>query len=744
MLPTGQTSPANGSALPAGQEDHAEIGAPNVVPVVVQIFAIARKRKWAIFVSVMSALALGLLITLLMTPLYTASTVLEIQRETQNFTNVAGADNSENQGTAIDPEFYQTQQGLIQSKSLAKEIATDLKLYDSARFFNLFKSDKAGKWFEDGRLIAGASTRDERLLEAGDILLEHLGVKNERLSRLFTISFTSPDANFSKQIIDAWGKHFIQATLERRYEMTSYARRFLEDRLARLRERIDASERQLVSYASIEGIINLPTGTVGGRNNSMVTETPLATVDLATLNAELAQATADRIQAESRLTKSNSSSNEALNNQGISTIRATRADVAAQYAKVLEQFAPDYPPARALKSQLDELDRSIAKEEGRVKNALQQNYRSAATREQELQSKVNALKSGVLDLRRRSIQYNILKREVETNQQLYDGLLQRYKEIGIAGGVGVNNISILDYPEVPKKPSSPKLLLNLVVSLLLGLVLGAGIALLLEQISDGVDDPAEVQRALGVPLLGTIPTVDEAPSEVLEDPKAALSEAYFSLRTNLAFSTDHGFPKTLAITSARPAEGKSLTAYALARSLARPDRRVLLIDGDMRSPSLHHIVGVSGSAGLSNYLSGNDEVTALIKPTRQDGLFVLPAGPLPPNAADLLSGRRIEKLLADLGIRFDHIIVDGPPVMGLADAPLIASQVEGVAFVVEAHETSKSMARTAISRLFAANAHIFGVVITKFDTKRAHYGYGYDYGYGYGYGAGTKEPVDAV
>jgi succinoglycan biosynthesis transport protein ExoP len=167
----------------------------------------------------------------------------------------------------------------------------------------------------------------------------------------------------------------------------------------------------------------------------------------------------------------------------------------------------------------------------------------------------------------------------------------------------------------------------------------------------------------------------------------------------------------------------------------------LLIDGDMRSPSIHAILGVSGAAGLSNYLSGADDIHALIKQTPQPGLHILPAGPQPPSSVELLSGSRFERLVAQLMEHFDHVIVDAPPVMGLADAPLIASRVEGTIFVIEAHSTGKGAARVAVSRLHEAHARLLGVVISKFDTKRAHYGYGYNYGYGYGYGETDKAKV---
>lgn len=734
-LPVGR-----GGGMTSDREDYpefedqvAEPGARRPSPLV-QLGKIAWRRKWAILSTVVGSLVVGLVVTLFMTPLYTASVTVEIQRETQNFTNVEGAEGSA-QRALIDPEYYQTQYGLLKARSLADRVAGSLRLSEDYRFFKLFKSGVADKWFADGKLVSTASTRADRIRVAGDILLSNVRVKPERQSRLVDISFTSPDPAFSKRVIDAWATNFMQAALERKFETTAYARKFLEDRLAQLRTRIDDAEHQLVAYAAKEGIVNLPSDVRVSGPDSQQPERSLAADDLATLNRELSRATADRILAESRLGASGGNVAEALGNQALANLRGQRADLAAQYAKLINQFQPSYPPAQALQSQVQQLDRAIAAEETRVRRSLDEGYRSARNREQQLSTRVASLKSGVLDLRRRSIQYNVLEREVDTSRQLYDGLLQRYKEIGIAGGVGVNNIAVIDGAELPVVPSSPFLLFNLALSLLIGILLGGGLALLLEQLNDSVDDPAEIADALGAPLLGTLPKVlDKDVIEALKDPKEVLTEAYVSLRTSLSFTTDHGFPRSLAVTSSRPAEGKSTTSYAIANSLARPGRRVVLIDADMRSPSVHEMVGVSGKAGLSNYLSGSDDIHSLVSETALEGLFVLAAGPQPPSAADLLSGDRFERLVELLLETFDHVVIDAPPVMGLADAPLIASHVEGTVFVIEAHATGKSVARVAISRLRSANTHLLGVIVSKFDTKRAHYGYGYDYGYGYGYG----------
>ncbi len=722
-------------AYPAGStvlnEGGPTMESDSMRPLLTQAITIVRRRKWVLIGAVVTALLVGFVVTLLMTPQYTAKGTLEIQRENAGPSTVPGNDA---RASIVDPEFYDTQIGLIKAHSLAEQVAANLKLQDDPRFFEIFgvKND----WFENGRPVSGAPSRLDRVRLAGGILLNHLTVNHERASRLVEISFTSPDPVLSKRVVDAWGSNFIQATLARRFEASSYARNFLENRLGQLRQRIDSSERQLVDYAARQGIVNVPVASAGTGAGAGPSERPLLADDLAALNQQLSQARADRIEAEARMNTPGSQAPEALQQNGaLNGMRQQRAQLAADYARLMVQFQPDYPPARSLQNQIAQMDRSIAREEARIQGTVRGGYASAVARENALQTRLNQLKASVLDLRRRSIQYNIIQRDADTNRQLYDALLQRYKEIGVAGGIGVNNISVVDRPEVPGAPSSPKLPLNLLIALVAGIVLGGGAAWALEQIDQGLTDPSEVESDLRIPLLGTVPQATQGtPVELLSDRKSAVSEAYVSIQTRLSFATAHGVPRTIAITSSRPAEGKSTTAFALALSMARSRRRVLLIDGDMRSPSVHHLLDIPNNRGLSNYLAGDGQGDDLIAPTPFENMSVMTAGPMPPSAPELLNGDRLSQLLAEMGERFDQIVIDAPPVMGLADAPLIGSKVEGVIYVVEFHSTQKSMARVAIGRLASANVPITGAVLSKFDARRAHFGYGYDYGYGYGYG----------
>jgi capsular exopolysaccharide synthesis family protein len=712
-----------------------EVGA---VPLVSQYLRIAVRWRWLILGSIALAALVGVILTLLATPQYTATSRLEISREGARIVDVNDA---QNKASSVDQEFYQTQYGLLMSRSLAERVARQLRLGDDPAFFEMFRDTKEFERLSAGgaATAATAGMREARTREAARVLLLNVGVAPIRLSRLVDIQFTSPDPQFSARVATAWASAFIESSLERRFEATSYARRFLEQRLGQIRGRLEESERQLVGYASNEAIINIPiSGPDGARAGQ---ERSLTADSLATLNAELSAATADRIRAESRVhTGRNGAVTEALTNPAIGQMRQARAAAGAEYSRLLTQFEAGYPPVQALAAQIRELDQSIAREEGRVRSSLDNAYRESLAREESVRQNVELLRRSFLDQRRRSIQYNIFQREVDTNRQLYDALLQRYKEIGVAGGVGTNNVSIVDRAQVPERPSRPRPLLNLLFALMAGTVIGVALAFIREQIDETITDPMDVETRIGLPLLGVVPAIDSGSVlDQLRDPKSSLIEAYLSIQTNLNFSTDHGIPRTLTVTSTRPAEGKSVTAFAIAYTIARSGARTLLIDGDLRSPSVHAEVGIANDRGLSNYLSGTGNLDDLIQRPAGEPFAVLTAGPQPPNAAELLRSDRFDTLIAELLTRFDHIVIDAPPVMGLADAPILASRVEATVFVLEARGVKGRIAKLALTRLRQGRAELLGAILTKFEAKRAHFGYGYDYGYGYG---SSKEKED--
>ena len=424
-----------------------------------------------------------------------------------------------------------------------------------------------------------------------------------------------------------------------------------------------------------------------------------------------------------------------LTNSVIETLRSQRQVLVVEYQEKLETFKPNYPVMVQITNKIKEIDQQLATEVQTIKDSLKAAYESSLAQENEMKARIETLRQEVLDLQNRSIQYNILKREVDTNRDLYASLLQRYKEVDVASGVGANNVFVVDRAELPGSPSSPQLFSALRLAFFLGLGAALAAAYFLERVDDKVRSPEQVELVSGLSLLGVIPKVGSVEAE-LSDPRSGLAEAYRSLATALQFTTENGLPRTLVITSSGPSEGKSLTSMAIAKHFATIGRRVLLLDGDLRNPSLHLKLNRDNSVGLSNYLTGACAPPQVMQTTDLPNLAFIASGPLPPNAADLLGSARVHSLLS-IGLEvFDLIVIDGPPVMGLADAQLLSSAAAATVFIVGAGQIRTGLVRGALRRLQLSRGSIVGAVLTKYDAKSAGYGYGYGYGYGHGYGYG--------
>ena len=722
LQPSFATNHLPHSSVPERAES--EVARPGLTPpVLLQYWHIALRWKWIIVGIIVFSAALGLVATLLTTPKYTATSRIEISREQKNFTKVEGLETPD---SGRDLEFYQTQYSLLSARSLAERIAQSLKLASNDGFFQAHgtKTDEGSLFFDNAGKPLTAIQREKRQKLAVQLLLDHVSVSPIRGSSLIDINYTSASPGLSAEVANAWTQQFIESSMDRRFASTADARRFLEGRLADLRSKLESSERDLVTYASRTGIIAL--GKSKSQDGRTEVERTLVSSDLEALNEALAKATADRFAAASRAQRNvmKGATTEALTNLAIASLREKRAEVASEYAKLMVQFEPGYPTVRALAEQVRALDASIAREEARVQSSRTAEYTEALQRETGLRKEVESLKDR-MDLQQRdSIQYNIYQREADTNRELYDALLQRYKEIGVAG-IGANNIAIVDSAKIPEKPSGPSLPLNLMLSLLIGLGLAGAATFALEQIDEGLRDPGEVNRLLQVPLLGSVPDVEEEDAvTVLGDAKSALSEAYLSIRSNLAFSTDHGVPRAFMVTSTRPAEGKSTTSLALATVLGRTGKKVLLVDADMRSPSIHEFMHLSNAKGLSNFLAGDNDWRHLVQSTEAKGLSLMPAGPVPPSAAELLSSDRAQQLVQQLLEEYDHVVIDSPPILGLADAPLLSRAVEGCIFVVEAEGVAVRGIKASLGRLQSVHAHVFGAILTKLKQRQAGYGYG--------------------
>ncbi len=695
---------------------------------------LAKKHQFVLIGALLASLAIAAALTLMTTPIYTAEATVQIERQSTRVLSTEDVNPMETFGPG--EEFFQTQYGLLRSRSLAERVVSDLGLANSDEALaTLGVTPPAGG--------TAAERAARRRKAAVGVLRANLTISPVRGSRLVAIRYDHPSAAVAARIANGFAENFIQANLDRKYESSSYAREFLEERIAQTKTRLEDAERQLVTYAGEQQIVSVSEPSADGAAPPQ----SLVAGNLGAINASLSQVRAERVAAEERWRSARTAPvmtlPEVLGNSTIQRLTEQRAQLDTQYQQKLATFRPDYPEMVQLKAQIDEADAQIQQIAQNIRASIQNQYVTAANQERALQRQVTGLTGDVIDLRARSIQYNILQRELDTTRTLYEGLLQRYKEVSVSGDIAANNISIVDLAAPPGRPSKPDLMMNLFLAAFTGLGLGVIGALLLELLDQSLTSPDDVEKKLGLPVLGVIPLLDrgETPIDALSDIRSGFSEAYYSLRTALQFSTPDGAPSSLLVSSARPAEGKSTTAYAVALNLARVGKRVLLVDGDLRNPSMHRVIGVENERGMSNLLSGSGDLSAVVLRTGQENLFFIPCGPLPPNPAELWGGDRLRQFLAETRNSFDHVVIDGPPVLGFADAPMLAAAVNGVLFVLESRGTRRGQARGALRRIQVGRAHLLGAVLTKFNAKSISYG-GYDYAYDYHYGSEPEQGAE--
>ena len=660
------------------------------------------------FIAIGLGLVLAVLLTLMTTPMYRADVTLEVNAPSVEILDEKQRDRAD--GSSM-WDIVATQAGLLSSRSLAERVAQDLNLAANPDFVGT-EGDAAA-----------------RLREAAGRIQAGLKVEIPEDGQLIKFNYVSESPELAARIANGLADGFINSSLQRRYDASAYARKFLQQQIAKTRTDLEKSERELVAYAQAEGIINTASSEKGQQPSDA---SSLQGESLIALNQALAAATARRVQAEGAYRQAQLSG-VADATQATQGLRESRAALEAEYQDKRTLMKPDHPDMLSLRSRIDELDRQIAsagaQAGGGRASTLLADYRAALSAEGALQSRVASLKGSVLDLRGRSVRYNILQREVDTNRGLYDALLQRYKEIGVAGGVGASPVSIVDRADPPAGPYKPNLLYNLIGGLGLGLLAGIAAALALEFLHDTIKNREDVRTKLNLACLGVVPRRKGKGSVVedLKDPASAVSEAYSAVLAALRFSTEHGAPKVMLVTSTEASEGKSSSAFALAQNYSRRGESVLLIDADLRRPVFR---GASNRQGLTKLLTNDDPARGHILETQFENLWLLPCGPTPPNPADLLSTGRFKEIVRETTEHFERIIIDGPPVVGLADALLLAAVAGNVMLVIEAGRTRTRAAREAIERIQASGAHIIGATLTKSTDEGSHYGYRLSH-YGY-------------
>jgi capsular exopolysaccharide synthesis family protein len=708
--------PRDGEFGYATQDDAMSIG-----PLLRQVLSIARRNLWLIAVIIGIFVLVAVVATMLTTPKYTAAASMEISDKSEQVLGDQLDPNIQQYDSYDADRFLNTQINILKSRALANRVAGRLNLFSDPRFFNAMQVDRES-----------FQTDAERRRGVIELLMTNLDTVLQEDTRIANVRFTSTDPQMSAAIANAFGAEFIQANLQRKFDSSSYARNFVQQQLAQARSRLEQSEQELNAYAREAGLIRTrdPSSKEGNTSNSVTA------ASLLQLNQSANEAKAARIAAQAKWSAEQGqpllSSPAALASPVVQQMMNRRSEVQAQLDEARERYLGDHPTVVRLTSQLNDLDAQLRRAATEARNAVRAEYVAAQTSESSLKAQVSGLEGATMQEQDRSVRYNTLAREADTNRSVYDGLLQRFRELNASAGITASNVSIIDDADPPSKPSSPNPLLNLAIALLLGTLTAAGVVFIKDQLDDRVRVPEEIEEKVGLSLLGVVPDVkDEAPIEALRDPKSVISESYNALRSSLLYSTRHGLPQLMLVTSAQASEGKSTTSYAIARGMALVGKRSLIIDADLRRPSIHRMADLTNAVGLSDILVGGKTAHEAIVPGEVDNIWVLPSGPNPPSPAELLSSPRLVELFQALRGEFDVIVVDSAPVLGLADSPGLSALADGVLLIVESNRGRGGQLKAAVRRLHLMKPTILGAVLTKFDPQAAGNSYSTYYQYDY-------------
>lgn len=691
------------------------------------------KRRWLALTAFLLVLGTVAVYTLTATPIYEAKSRLLIESDERNvvsFKQVVDEDQTK-------ADYYQTQYNILQSRALARKTLDSLKLWDNKHFGGA----PAKKGFSFAGAIKGlfASSSEPAVAEnaipeadetqaqsrAIDAFLARLTVSPVRNSRLVDVRYRLPDPQLAASVANALAKNYIDQNLEYKFLASKDASDWLGERLAEQRKEVEAAELALQQYRERNDAI------------SMEASENIVVQKLGDLNAAVTRAKTTRIEKEAlynqlRASQANPAALDTfpaiLANSFIQQQKSELARLQREQAQLTEKLGDKHPDMQKIAAAIEISQSKLNGEIAKVVQSVRSEYQSALAQEQSLSGALNQQKGEALSMNRKAINYGVLERDVESSKQIYDSLMQRAKETGVAGELKTSNIRVVDRAERPRAPATPKTRMNLLLGLIGGLMLACGLAFFFEYIDSRIKTPDDVKVHLGLANLGLLPKLSDkslngAYPLLSNGVPPNFSEAFRAVRTNVLFSTAQDGSRSLVVTSTGPGEGKSMVAGNLAVGLAQSGQRVLLVDADMRKPKAHEIFVVPQEPGLSNLLVGQAKASETVRKTSVPGLWVLPAGRTPPNPAELLGSPRFRDFVASLKDHFDWVIIDSPPVMAVTDASLIAHYATGVLFVIGAEMTSRHAAQRALDQLERVNARFVGGVLNRVDLDGNPYYY---------------------
>ena len=720
------------------------------------------------------------------TPLYTATVTVQIDRQAPNVAPVQEVQRSTDSTDYDRYDYYQTQFRILASRTLAARVIRELGLASDVRFVGGERtglSRQIADFIESVRsrfLGNSVASSDESGVDSKliDRYLKAVSILPVRNSRLVEVSFTSRFPDFSAEVANRHVEEFIGSAMQQRLETTGKAKEFLEGELSKARDQVIVTETALNDLRKKNRIVSIDgkSDIVGER--------------LVDLNQRYTEAQADRIKLDGQCNLISRRSYESIpdvaSSQLVQALKHELTKTEAERAELERKFKPGYPRMREVIARESQLRSRLGNEIRKIVSTVESTCLAAKGREEELRLKVDEQREATLAEKDVTAEYGTLARDAETARTVYSTLLQRAKDVDVAREIRLSNISVVDHAQPPQSPSRPRKALNLTIGLIGGLLAGLGLAFFLEYLDDTVKTPEDVQARLGLPMLGVVPHFDsrrkalltrrkkkannkhssESPGAValIEDvtgpltqeltvahqPLSIATEAYRVVRTAILLSAADAPPQVILFTSGVTGEGKTVTAVNEALTLVQAGGRVLLFDADIRRPRLHKVFNLPNGHGLSTFLAGQSSFESIVHEVaavRSEGtngngsvngngngkghLFVVPAGPTPPNPAELLGGKRMRQVLETLRKEYDYILFDTPPVLPVADTEVLSRLTDGVVLVVHGQRTPINVVGQCRDRLRRVRAPILGVVLNNIDPESQDYSDYYPYSLSY-------------
>ncbi len=709
-----------------------------------EYWRVVAKRKWSIIGLALGIALLAALVVFSIRPTYRATTTLLVESQKNKVVSIEEV----YPGVTASREYFQTQAEILKSRELAAKVVQKLNLTKNPEFDPRQQEPPAWKRWLGSVIpdIANVETAvtGEPAAAGEDAIFKQvvkgfqgrLTVEPVRSSQLVRVNFEAYDPNLAATIANAVADTFIESDLEARYQMTQKASNWLSERLQGLRQKVDASEKALQQYREREHIVDAKGLAQSG-----------ATRQLEDLTKALIDARQRRIEAENKYNQIRGLHGPAANyesvpavisNQLVSQMRVAEADAEKRVSELGNRYGKEHPRMIQAQAELRAVRENTRRAIETVVAGITKEYEVARANEASVERSVTRSKGEIQDINRKEFQLGILERDVAANKQLYDMFLGRYKETNVTGDMQSTIARVID-PAIPStSPYKPNKRQIVLIALLAGLFVGVMLALLLERLDSTVKTSADVESKLGLPVLASLPIVSEPGIRteriVEQNPQAMFSEGIRTARTGILLSAIDEPHRAVVVTSSVPGEGKTTFATNLALAFSQT-KRVVLVDADMRRPSIGKLFGREPNAlGLSTLVSGNTPPAECIFKAEGSELYVIPSGAIPPNPLELLLSKRFEDTLRKLQEMFEIVIIDSPPVQLVSDAMVVSRHCTGLVYLVKADDTPYQVARNGVKRLKRAHANIIGVALNKLDFERADKYYGEYTGYSkYGY-----------